>query len=490
VEAIMRRFGEAWGLVALTALLAGCGSGDGSGAIEPGASPAATTTAPPATSSAPTPDGGAPSSGGTTQWSGRAGGDLGDVGVAIAADAKGDAIIVGNFQDTADLGGVPMTSAGMQDLFLAKLDTTGTPMWARHFGGAGIDLATDVAVGADGNIYVVGTSSADLDFGTGDLTGDAGAGLFLAVFDAYGNTLGARAFGGAAVGTQANVATDAAGDLVISGAYQTPIDLGAGPLPAPAGTYGGFVAKYDPTGALVYGMPVAATGVTSIAGLALDSSGDAVFAGSFAGVLTLGASTLTSAGDYDAFVAKLDPMGTLMGSARFGGTGSDAARSVTVDPSNDITVAGSFSSKVTFVTTPETSAGGLDAFVVLLSAQMMPLWDVHFGGTGDDEALAIAADSAGNVAVGGYFEGSMTVGATPFTSAGGRDAFAVKIDPTGGVAYARYFGSMDDDVANDLTTDGFGHPLATGLFSDTVDFGAGPIASAGDTDVFALTLDP
>ncbi len=227
----MSRYGGAWVLVALTAPLAACGGGDGSGSIEPGASPAPTMAAPAQSSSAPTPDAGGASSGGTTRWSGRAGGDLGDVGVAIAADAKGDAVIVGNFQDTADLGGVPMTSAGMQDLFVAKLDTTGTPMWARHFGGAGIDLATDVAVGADGTIYVVGTSSADLDFGTGDLNGDAGAGIFLAVFDAYGNTLGARAFGGAAVGTQMSVATDAAGDVFLAGAYQTPIDLGAGPYP-------------------------------------------------------------------------------------------------------------------------------------------------------------------------------------------------------------------------------------------------------------------
>ncbi len=230
--------------------------------------------------------------------------------------------------------------------------------------------------------------------------------------------------------------------------------------------------------------------MTSIAGLTLDSAGDAVFAGSFVGALPLGASTLTSAGDYDAFVAMLDPTGAPKSAVRFGGIGSDAARSVTIDAANDITIAGSFSSKVTFVTTAETSAGGLDAFVVRLSAGMNPLWEVHFGGSGDDEALAIASDGAGNVAVGGYFEGSMTVGATPFTSAGGRDALAVKLDPKGAVVYARYFGSMDDDVANDIATDGFGHPLATGSFSDSVDFGAGPIASAGDTDVFALTLDP
>jgi hypothetical protein len=486
----MRRCVFASVAVALLGLGAACGGGGNSGSIGPGAAPTPTGAAPAPSSSASTPDAGGATSGGTTQWSGRAGGDLDDVGVAIAADAKGDAIVVGNFQDTADFGGVPMTSAGMQDLFVAKLDTTGTPMWVRHFGGAGIDLATDVVVGADGTIYVVGTSSADLDFGTGDLTGDAGAGIFLAAFDAYGNTLGARAFGGAAVGTQISVATDAAGDLVIAGSYQTPIDLGGGPLAAPMGTYGGFVAKYDPTGTFVYGTAVTATGVTSIGGVTTDAAGDAIFAGSFVGTLPFGTKMLASAGDYDAFVAIVDPTGAPVNAARFGGIGDDAARSVTVDASDEITIAGSFSSTVTFVTTSVTSAGGDDAFVLKVGPMLAPLWDVHFGGPGDDDALGIAGDGAGNVTIGGSFEGSLTVGTIPFTSAGGRDAFAVKLDARGAIVFARYFGAVDDDETTDIATDGFGHPLATGSFSDTVDFGAGPVTSAGDADVFALTLDP
>jgi hypothetical protein len=127
---------------------------------------------------------------------------------------------------------------------------------------------------------------------------------------------------------------------------------------------------------------------------------------------------------------------------------------------------------------------------VRLSATLAPKWDVHFGGADDDEALGIASDGAGNIAVGGYFEGTMTVGTTPFQSAGGRDAFAVKLNGNGGVVYGRYFGAVDDDETLDVATDGFGHPLTTGSFSDSVDFGAGPITSAGDLDVFALTLDP
>ncbi len=486
----MRRFAWACALVVVGAPVVACGGGGDSSAIGPGADPTPSGTTPAPSSSATGADAGPASGGGATQWSGRAGGDLADVGVAVAADARGDAVVVGTFQDTADLGGVPMTSAGMQDLFVAKLDTTGTPMWARHFGGAGIDLATDVAVGKDGSIYVVGTSSADIDFGTGDLTGPAGAGIFLAVFDAYGNTLGAESFGGAAVGTQVSVATDAAGDVVLAGSYETPIDFGAGPLAAPLGTYGGFVARYDPTGALVYGIAVPATGVTLVGGLALDTAGDAVLAGSFAGVLTLGASTLTSAGDYDAFVAIVDPTGVPQAAARFGGTGSDAANDVAVDASDRIGVAGSFSSTVTFLATPVTSAGGVDAFVLDLEAGLTPAWVAHFGGTGDDEALAIAADGAGNLTVGGSFEGSMTVGTTPFTSAGGRDAFVVKLAESGSFGFARYFGALDDDETLGVATDGFGDALAAGSFSDTVDFGAGPTTSAGASDVFALTLDP
>ena len=84
----------------------------------------------------------------------------------------------------------------------------------------------------------------------------------------------------------------------------------------------------------------------------------------------------------------------------------------------------------------------------------------------------------------------MTVGATPFQSAGDRDAFALKLGSGGDILFAKHFGAKEDDEASAIGADGFGRVLVTGYFRTDVDFGAGSHTSAGENDVFIATFEP
>ena len=76
----------------------------------------------------------------------------------IAVDASGNTVVAGNFTGTALTfgGGTPLSSAGGQDVFVAKLDTTLTAVWSQRMGGTGPDSASGVAVNSSGEVLVTG----------------------------------------------------------------------------------------------------------------------------------------------------------------------------------------------------------------------------------------------------------------------------------------------------------------------------------------------
>jgi hypothetical protein len=110
-------------------------------------------------------------------------------------------------------------------------------------------------------------------------------------------------------------------------------------------------------------------------GIAVDASGNVYTTGSFEGTADFdpgsGVSNLTSAGDNDVFVRKLDASGNFLWARSMGGTGSDRGGGIAVDASGIVYTTGWFSSTVDFDpgagTVNLTSAGARDIFVQKLS---------------------------------------------------------------------------------------------------------------------------
>ena len=106
------------------------------------------------------------------------------------------------------------------------------------------------------------------------------------------------------------------------------------------------------------------TGNDESLGIGVDGSGNAVIGGFYDTGASFGSTTLTSAGGFDAFFAKYDPLGTLVWAQSAGGTGEDAGFDCTVDGSGNVVGTGQFSNVARFDGTNLTSAGGFDAFII------------------------------------------------------------------------------------------------------------------------------
>jgi hypothetical protein len=188
------------------------------------------------------------SSTGVHQWSRSfGGGGSGDSGNGIAVDGSGNVYVVGSFAGTANLGGGAMTSAGVEDIFLAKYSATGAHVWSRRLGSTASDVARAVAVDGSGNIVVTGNFQGTVDFGGGPFTASTGA--FVAKYSPTGAHLWSRAAAGSSMGR--GIAVDGGGNVVVVGKFGSGADLGGGPLP---GVFQIFVAKYIVDG----GAPVVA----------------------------------------------------------------------------------------------------------------------------------------------------------------------------------------------------------------------------------------
>jgi hypothetical protein len=136
----------------------------------------------------------------------------------------------------------------------------------------------------------------------------------------------------------------------------------------------------------------------------------------------------------------------------------------------------------------EVTAAELAAVVARLETlerEFAHLWSRGFGSTSFDQSLGVAVDASGNVVVTGVFRDTVDFGGGPLTSAGIGDVFVAKYSASDGShLWSRGFGSTSSAAGLGVAVDANGDVVVTGVFSDTVDFGGGPLTSAGIGDVF------
>ena len=229
-------------------------------------------------------------------------------------------------------------------------------------------------------------------------------------------------------------------------------------------------------------------GSSALQASARDASGNVYVSGQFSGTVAFGSTQLTSIGDQDAFIGKIDPSGTWLWARAAGGTGSDQARYVAVDAGGAY-VAGTFSGGALFGNYGLNSgSNGSGSFVARLDAGGSWLWarDAPGGLSG------LSTDAAGNAYLGGLFSGSLTLGSTTLSSTGSTDAYLAKISPAGTWSWARSFGAAGVDEVTSLTTDAGGALYAAGRFSGPVTFGSISYTPPGNGTGYGFVgrLDP
>lgn len=416
----------------------------------------------------------------TYMWSRTFGNTGDDQGQAVAIDGADNVVMAGWFSLSTDFGGGMLTSAGNADVIVAKYDAAGNHLWSRRFGGTGADEAYEVAVDGAGNVLVTGLFAGTVDFGGGNLVAAGSSDVFLLKLDPSGNHLWSRRFGSSLADMGYGVATDGAGNVLVTGQYVGNADFGGGPLVS-AGSTEIFLAKYDAGGAHQWSRRFGNNSTDVGRAVVVDGSGNVILTGYCSGTVDFGGGGTAALGNDDAFVAKFDAAGTHQWSRRFGGVGDDIGYSVAVDGAGAVVATGFFQGTMNAGGGNLVSAGVADIFVAKYDAAGAHQWSRRFGGSGHDVGYGAAMDSGGGVLLTGEILGAVDLGGGPVTGQN-MDIFVAKYDPSGNWLWNRHFGGTSTDLGFDVAADGTGGVVLTGYYRLTADFGGGPVTSVGSVD--------
>jgi len=312
-------------------------------------------------------------------------GSSGDFGVTVA-DISGNVYTTGRFQGTVDFDPgaetFNLSSAGVNDIFVQKLDASGNFLWAKSFGSNSDDSGNTITVDASGNIFIAGNFQGTVDFDPGDstanLTSVGNSDAFVQKLDASGNFLWAKSFGGSSFDMVQSITVDASGNIFTTGGFQGAADFDPGAATVTLNSAGSrdiFLQKLDDSGNFLWAKSFGGSSFDMVQSMISDTSGDVYTTGWFEDTVDFdpgtGTANLSSVGDLDIFVQKIDDSGNFIWAKSFGGIGRDRGWSIAVDASENVYTTGWFRDTVDFDTGASTanltSVGLQDIFVQKLS---------------------------------------------------------------------------------------------------------------------------
>lgn len=375
--------------------------------------------------------------------------------------------------------------------------------YSTYLGGNGEDEAFSIAVDASGNVYVAGqTDSANFPAHTATVSSGGGFDAFVTKLDATGSSLVfTTLIGGSSNDAALGIAVNSTGTYVagntLSSIFPSTVKIG------PGGLQDAFVAKLDSTSGIAqYVTRIGGSGTESAEGIAVDASGNAYIGGETdsTNFPTVSPIQVNNKGTGDGFIAKLNPTGTVLSySTYLGGSSQDLVTGIALDSSNNayvvgITVSSDFPTTSGAFQTSQSGTGDNGFVTEIKSDGSAETYSTYLGGSGTNDALGIAVDSAGEAYVTGTTNSSNfpTVNATQTSNAGGYDVFVTKFNATGtALLFSTYYGGTLDETANGIALDSFGDAYVTGRTeSSTLPVSGTPFQGAlsGTSDAFITEL--
>lgn len=407
----------------------------------------------------------------------------------VVADAEGNVIAVGSFQGSVYFGGQTFTSAGNQDIFVVKFAPNGEHLWSESFGSANDQSATSVAVDSLGNIFITGSfiGSLPLDKELKSATGSKD--IFVAKLDSQGTPKWSKAFGDGSNQTGQSIAVDKDGNVIIAGDFMGSVNFGAGAMQS-TGDYDVFVAMLDPNGNRMWAQGLGGTTTQRSKAVAVDNDRNVLVTGSFSASMQVGGETLQGT-ENDMYLVKFSPSGEVTWSRQFGGPSSQFGTKLAVDPKDgSIAVGGFFLDSISLGgETLMTAGAGLSSiFIGKLNADGSHAWSKAFGdGTATVNGLTV--DAFGNVLATGDFQASINLGGTALQSSGDSDVFLAKLGADGKHVWSKSFGDANGQFGTAIAVDPLGAVLATAHMAGTFDLGGEPITCETGCDIL-LKVEP
>lgn len=436
----------------------------------------------------------------------------------VAEDTAGNIYEIGSFWGLVDFNPSTatffLTSAGLTDNFICKLDPTGGFEWAKRVGSTGSESGTNICIGGNNTVYTGGKFQNTVDFDPSPATHNlVSAGIddaFIAAYSTNGNYGWAAKFGGTGTDYITGL-TEKDGFIYATGYFQGTVDFNPGTgiynLTA-TGPDATFILKLDDNGNFVWAKSISGSSSTLSFDLDVDDLGNVITGGEFWGTCDFdpgnGTQSMSAfAFGSDAFLLQLDADGNYGWVDVFSGEQDEWVNSIDIGNNGSIGVSGVFQGTMDFDPGSGTfnliSHGGYDLFALRLHGGDGSLqWAVSAGGTFNEQAGELDVASYGDYYISGAFSGTVDfdpgAGVFNLTDPGISSIFCLRLDSGGNFVNAYGFGStLSSSMGHSIHADDEGRITLAGAFEQTIDFNPGtPVfnlaSSLGTSDCFVQQM--
>lgn len=286
-----------------------------------------------------------------------------------------------------------------------------------------------------------------------------------------------------------SITSDNSGNIIVSGLFNTTALFDE--LHTTSMTYwgGGFIAKYDSLGNVLWVNGISGTRTTDVQTIAIDLNNNIYICGHFTETTYVETSSISSNGSSDAYIGKYDEHGNLMWLKSAGGIGLDAAISLICSDSL-LFVAGEFKDSIYFDTTllVSTSIGNSDIFLACLDFDGNYKWIRQAGGNGWDVSRGIDIDTSSNIYLTGIFMETAYFDSLSIVSDGSGDAFLAKYDINGNIHWVTPMLGTSHTWGRSVIT--FNDNIfVMGHFEGNAQFGSYNMVSQGYSNYFISKFD-
>lgn len=367
----------------------------------------------------------------------------------IAVDASGNIYILGRFDDQIDFSGwnnsTVLKGKGSSQVFLLKLDPSGTFIWAKSIGGLSNTLASSLSLDKYSNLYATGYFYGSVDFDPGidsfNLTSNGQNDIFVLKVDSSGKFVWAKSIGAEERDEGVAIEWNENGNLYLTGSFESQVDFDR------------ILKNY----------------------------------------------TLSSEGSADIFLAKMDSNGSIIWVRSVGNQEDQRPYCITVDQEENIITAGRFKGKLDFDPGKDTfylNSATFNLWIQKLDSSGSFVWAKSIVSNGENYLYSIDSDEKGNIYTTGAFEytadfdpGNDTLKLTPYSI----DYFLQKLDSQGNFLWVNHITSKSDEISGrHVKVDNKYNIYSVGNFAGTADFDhtseSKELTSEGGDDVFILKL--
>lgn len=383
--------------------------------------------------------------------------------------------------------------------------------WAKNIGSPSNDLPRVVKADGSGNVYVAGgfRDSADFDPGPGTtkLVSKGMADAFLAKYTSTGDFVWAFSFGDIYDSEILDLVIDGEGNIVVTGSFMETVDLDPGPgsflVTSVMSNNDGFLAKYSPAGAFIWGFSFGNYNNDYGRDLAINANNDIYVAGYFNQTVDFdpGAGTANLTGQFDIFVAKYDKNANYLWAFKIGANGQEYTHGIALDAAENLCIFGRFQQTIDFDpgngTANLTASSNHDLFLAKYSSAGNYLWANQLSGPGSKYGRGISTDNNNNIYISGSYNNSLDFDPsanTAISTPTSVSPFAAKYDMQGNYVWHHVFvcstgGSSSSGNIVYHNNHAYITGAFTGLLNDTINGSPVSIPSQGAEDIFLGKLN-